>query len=284
MSINLQALIEASERSAQLYNSLLPKGQIELMSRMSRDAQKTLEPMNRLIQSDAFQSQFKEFNRASERLAAILEHSHALTLPAIQAMNDLYGVADEVSISIAPTQDVPEIKREELVTRAIYSEAKIQIRKKIPAIKEILPLSLPADTAWENVQARFVDPHTLFIEIPKHKVKITVDYKDMGMWDMRTGLPNAQWAVLRGLAQYEEITWKTPIADFSVKKQKQLLSSALSRYFNITDDPFMVYRDEKAYRLKMVLFPDSDSPLAKDEFDDDPMGTKEYLDDMMSGI
>lgn len=284
MSINLQALIEIAERSVQLHNSLIPKAQLEHMSRMAHEVQKTMGPINSLIQSDAFQLQFKEFNRASERLATILEHSHALTLPAIQAMNDLYGTADKVSVSIAPAQNVPEEKREELITRAIYSEAKIQIRKKIPAIKEILPLSLPADTAWENVQARFVDPHTLFIEIPKHKVKITVDYKDMGMWDMRTGLPNAQWAVLRGLAQYGEITWKTPIADFSVKKQKQLLSSALSRYFNITDDPFMVYRDEKAYRLKMVLFPDSDSPLAKDEFDDDPMGTKEYLDDMMSGI
>lgn len=255
------------------------------MSLIAHDVQEKLGPTNRLIQSEAFQSQLKEFNRASERLATILEHSHALTLPAIQAMNDLYGTANKVSVSIAPTQNVPEEKREELITRTIYSEAKIQIRKKIPAIKEILPLSLPTDTTWENVQARFVDPHTLFIEIPKHKVKITVDYKDMGMWDMRSDLPNAQWAVLRGLAQYGgEITWKTPIANHSVKKQKQLLSSALKRYFGINDDPFMVYRDEKAYRLKMVLFPDSDSPLAKDEFDDDPMGTKEYLDDVMSGI
>lgn len=285
MSINLQALIEIAERSAQIHNSLIPKDQLEHMARITHDVQKTLGPiMTHIVQSEAFQLQLKEFNRASKRLSTILEDSHVLNLPAIQAMNDLYGTADKVSESIAPTQDVPETKRAELITRQIYSEAKIKIRSGIPSIKEILPLSLPANTAWENVQARFVDPHTLFIEIPKHKIKITVDYKDMGMWDMRSGLPNAQWAILRGLAQYGgEITWKTPIANFSVKKQKQLLSNALKRYFNIDGDPFMVYRDEKAYRLKMVLFPDSDSPLSKDEFDDDPMGTKEYLADMMSG-
>lgn len=279
MSINLQALIEIAERSIQIHNSLIPKDQLEHMSRVAHDIQKTLGPMNRLIQSEAFQFQLKEFDRASKRLSTILEDSHVLNLPAIQAMNDLYGTADKVSESIAPTQDVPETKRAELITRQIYSEAKIKIRSGIPSIKEILPLSLPANTAWENVQARFVDPHTLFIEIPKHKVKITVDYKDMGMWDMRSGLPNAQWTVLRGIAQYGGITWKTPVANLGVKKQKQLLSTALKRYFNFEDDPFMVYRKEKAYRLKMVLIPDNDSPLVVDEFEDDTLGVKEYLDE-----
>jgi hypothetical protein len=192
-------------------------------------------------------------------------------------MERLYGAVDTASIAIAPSYAVPETKREEVITRSIFAETKFQIRRKIPAVKEILPLALPADTMWESVQARFVDPQTLFIEIPKLKVKITADYHDMGMWDGRTKLPDTKWMMLRGLAKYNgEISWETPIANDNLKKCKQLLADALKRYFNIDGDPFMLYQKEKAYRLKMILFPDE--PMTSQN--KDVLGIEEYFDSM----
>ena len=91
-------------------------------------------------------------------------------------MEELYGAINTASVAIAPSYAVPDTKREEVITRPIFAATKLQIRRNIPAIKEILPLALPADTTWESVQARFIDAQTLFIEIPKHKIKIVVDY------------------------------------------------------------------------------------------------------------
>jgi hypothetical protein len=96
----------------------------------------------------------------------------------------------------------------------------------------------------------------------------------MGMEDMRSHLPNAQWKVLQALARYNDgISWKTPVASPSIKKNKQLLAEALKRFFNIEDDPFFLYKRAKSYRLKMRLIPD-EVPQEKDCF-----GVREYFDD-----
>lgn len=280
----MRAMMESVERSVQTYNSLFPKEELERIAKMTQEAAKSIEPVMRMMQDPAFQRHLEEINLAASRVSDIIEKQHALTLPAIQAMEELYGVVDETSTDIAPAYAIPEEIREALVTRPIFSETKLQIRSGIPSVKEILPLKLPDSTTWEHIQVRFVDPRTVFIEIHKLGVKLTVDYNDMGMCDLRSHRPNAQWLIFHGLAQYGgEITWQTPIAGDGVKKQKQLLSTALKRYFGITDDPFGIYREEKAYRLKMALIPDAESPTKKRAPDDD-RGVTEYLEDTMTSV
>lgn len=281
----MRAIIESAERSVKFYNSFFPKEELERMAKMTNDAAKAAEPFVRMMQDPSFQRHLEQINRVASQVSKIVEKQHALTLPAIRAMEELYGVVNVASADIAPTYAIPEEKREAVITRPIFSQTKIQIRSGIPSVKEILPLKLPDDTTWDQVQARFVNPHTLFIEITRLEAKITADYKEMGMWDKRSGQPNAQWSVLRGLAQYGgEISWTTPIANDSIKKQKQLLSAALKRYFGIKDDPFGIYRDEKAYRLKMRLIPDADTSSKKIKHPDDPLGIQEHLNDMMTDV
>jgi len=254
MRINLQDIIASTERSVRMYNSLLPKAELERISQMSKTVAKNMEPVIQMMQSPAFQGRMQEINRIAERIRKAVEHTHALTLPVLREMEELYGTIDKVSEEIAPTYSVPEVKRERIITRPIYSETKLQIRRGIPSVKEMIPLRLPKNTCWEDIQLRFVDPHTVFIKITKHDVKITLDYKDMCMQDLRSDSPNAQWIFLRGLADYNnEITWKTPIASVSLKKQKQLLADCLKKYFGIDSDPFQRYHNEKSYRLKLFL-------------------------------
>jgi hypothetical protein len=284
MSIDMRAVIKSAERSMEFYNSLFPKEGRERMAKMANDAAKAVEPYTRMMQDPSFQRHLKEINRVAIQVSEILEKQHALTLPAIRAMEELYGVVNEASTDIAPKYAIAEEKREAVITRPIFSVTKLQIRSGIPSVKEILPLQLPTGTTWDDIQARFVDPHNLFIEIPQHKAKLTVDYKEMGMWDKRSGRPNAQWIVLRELARYDgEISWTTPIANDSVKKQKQLLSAALKRYFGIKDDPFGIYRDEKAYRLKMRLIPDADI-ISEKNLHHDRIGVGGYLDETMTSV
>lgn len=280
MSINIQALIESAERTARIYNNILPPAELKRMAQMATEAARAAEPVLRMMRDPHFRRQMEEIRRMAERIRPMLEQSHALTLPAIRAMNELYGVVDETAEAIAPTYDIPEEKREAVVTRPLFSATKTQIRKGIPSVKEILPLALPLETKWEDVQMRFVDPHNLFIEIPRYKdAKITASYHDMGMWDGRSKQPNAQWTVLRGLAQYSGmIDWETPIASPKIKKQKQLLAEALKQYFNIDGDPFMVYQKEKAYRLKLTLIPDADA-VKREQSE-----TESYFDEIAPSI
>lgn len=281
----MRSIIESAERSVQFYNSHFPKEERERIAKMTNDAAKAAEPIMRMMQDPTFQQHLEQIDRVARKVSEIVEKQHALTLPAIRAMEELYGVIDVASTDIAPTYAIPEEKREAVITRQIFSQTKIQIRGGIPSVKEILPLKLPDKTTWGDVQARFVDPHTLFIEIPRHEVKLTVDYKEMGMWDKRSGRPNAQWLVFRELAKYEgEISWSTPIADNDIKKQKQLLSAALKRYFGINDDPFGIYRKERAYRLKMRLIPDLDASPTRDGRSDDHLGIREYLNHTMTDV
>jgi hypothetical protein len=249
-----------------MYNSLLPKAELERILEMNETVTKSFKPVIQMMQNPTFQAQMQEINRIAENIRKSVEQSRAFTLPIIRQMEELYGTIDKVSEEIAPAYSIPESKREEVITRSIYSETKLIIKKGIPSLREIIPLSLPKSTQWEDVQVRFHDPHTVFIKIPKYEAKITADYKDMGMEDLRSHLPNAQWKVLQALARYKDgISWKTPVASPTIKKNKQLLAEALKRYFNIDDDPFFLYKKEKTYRLKMRLIPD-EVPQEKDQF------------------
>ena len=253
---NLRNTIEGAEQALAHYNSLIPRESLLRAAETMRAATRAMEPSLKILQDPAFQRQLMEIGNAMTLVADEVRKHHALTLPAIQTLERLYGTVDTAAVKISETESVPEEKREELITRPFFSDVKQQIRRSIPSVKEILPLALPKETQWEDIEIRFIDSQTIFIQIPRLNAKITVDYTDMGMWDARSKRPNAQWTIFQNLAKYGgEISWKTPVAGHSIKKQKQLLSEALRRYFNIESDPFLLYQKEKAYRLKLTLIP-----------------------------
>ncbi len=267
MDINLKEFLAGLDRSKKLYESMFPKEELEIHENMRKEALRSMEPVLNMIKDANFQFKLQRMNVVANQVKDALESVKVLDIPMLHAMENLYSAVDQTSLVIAKAYSVPEEKREEIITRPLYSDAKLQIRKGTTSFKEILPLKLPSDTGWGDVRVTFVDRHNVFIEILKHKIKITVDYNDMGMYDARTKNPNAQWTIFYNFAEYGgEISWTTPVASDSIKKNKQLLSKALKLYFNIEGDPFMVYQKEKAYKLKMTVIPNEKS--SKNEISD----------------
>jgi hypothetical protein len=55
-----------------------------------------------------------------------------------------------------------------------------------------------------------------------------------------------------------QVSWENSEAADNIKKKKQLLSDTLKTFFQIDDDPFHPYKDEKAYRTKFTLKAEGD--------------------------
>ena len=280
MSLNLRVIAEEAARSVAQYNALLKNsGALETMRRVAEEQQRIVEqmaPILRTIDTPSFRATMQQMQRAAEEVSRTLSATGVFDMPAIRAVEELYEAADAVAVEVAKEERVPEEKREAVITRPLFRETTLQIRRGLPSVREIRPLELPADAAWEMVQAEFHDDQHMVIEIPKYGIKkFVVGYEDMGMQDKRNGRPNAQWAILRNLAKYDgEISWTTPVASPQVKKQKQLLSKALRDFFQIDGDPFGVYQREKAYRLKMLLFADRTADIGEKKSE-----AQEYFDD-----
>lgn len=152
-----------------------------------------------------------------------------------------------------------------------------------PKSKKIQLRKLPADTKWHDVEINFVDEQEVIVRA-KNKTWHTT-YEEMGFQDERKKLPNKQWMLLRLLASKNgELSWSNN-QNLSqqwveaVKKQKQLLGEALKAYFQIDDDPFYPYKQEKSYKIKAVLVPERDlasRPNERDVYEED-LGIGEFF-------
>lgn len=138
-------------------------------------------------------------------------------------------------------------------------------------------LKLPSNLHWEEIVIRFINGHEVIVKA-RNKTFQT-NYELMGFSDKRNMLPNKQWLFLEQLSKTGgEISWRNPQANSKGKKQKQLLSDKLKNYFEIQNDPFYTYRTEKAYKIKLTLYPvlDYDKKDGFSESEDDNLGIKEY--------
>jgi len=242
----LEQIQKEAERQSLLIQQIIPPETIKMLNKVAEDAYKATAPLRAVLENPSFQQQMKTMQELSEKLSEIYARPR-ITITDFETFNTLEEVASEVAVEV--TKKPEEIQ---IATRQIVSSTKTEVKKG----RQITPLSLPASIHWEDVRVTFVDSETVFIEFPAIDQKITVDYTDMGMWDGRNNKPNAQWFVWRTLAEsHGRIDWGSPQASDNLKKQKQLLSQALSKYFNIKGDPFQVYREVKAYELKMTMVP-----------------------------
>lgn len=79
----------------------------------------------------------------------------------------------------------------------------------------------------------------------------------MGFEDTKRRLPNQQWEFLKNLSVNNgEVSWSDSEASLKLKKRKQLLAQALKICFGINEDPFLPYKQEKAYKIKINLIPE----------------------------
>ena len=145
--------------------------------------------------------------------------------------------------------------------------------------RHITPLLLPPETKWESITIKFKDGHDVDILVPGRNEVIRSSYTEMGFQDLKKRRPNFQWRLLIGLANNDrKMSWDDPDANDNIKKQKQLLSEKLRRYFTLTEDPFYLYRKEKMYEIKLNLLSESEQYEETVEKTDDKLDIKEYLD------
>lgn len=120
-------------------------------------------------------------------------------------------------------------------------------------------LKLPPESKWENITIQFFNGDEVLIkcgDLTRH-----TNYEEMGFLDKRTksttNKPNRQWKFLKGLSETKgEISWRSSKATLKGKKQKQLLSERLKKYFGIDSDPFYSYKNERAYKIRLTLIPE----------------------------
>ena len=125
-------------------------------------------------------------------------------------------------------------------------------------LKALLPIALPKETKWEHIVIKFKNGHDVLITLKNSEdFQYKANYKEMGFQDNKRLIPNVQWKLLELLSKHNgELSWKNQDALLVMKKRKQLLSEQLQDYFQLKEDPFEVYRREKAYRLKLILLPE----------------------------
>ena len=126
----------------------------------------------------------------------------------------------------------------------------------LPYKKQIFPLRLAPNTRWKDITIEFKDGHN--VHIKAKDLNVYVNYKDMGFEDSRSLRPNLQWKLLQLLAHLKgELSWDDPEANKKVKKTKQLLADTLKVYFQIEEDPFLLYKYQKTYKIKINLIPET---------------------------
>jgi len=143
---------------------------------------------------------------------------------------------------------------------------KIEITK-MPTVKTYIekqqtqfgefPYKIPSGTTWENIIFQFTSEDFVTISVAGHSHQ--TGYADMGFVDSRTGKPNFQWALLLVLSKNNGLLEPSSSdAKDKYKKQKQLLSERLKKYFSIEYDPFEPYK--RGYKIKMTITPPTIAP------------------------
>lgn len=124
---------------------------------------------------------------------------------------------------------------------------------------------------WEEVEIKFLNGHEVIIKNQANDKTSQTTYKEMGFKNKRTGLPNRQWELLCALASKNgRLSWENnqdlSIQDRdAIKKRKEILSKTLKQYFGLDKDPFLSYRKEKAYEIKISLIPEASDKLESEE-------------------
>lgn len=112
--------------------------------------------------------------------------------------------------------------------------------------------STPAGTTWEDVSIRFIDRHSVYIDVQG----VTGKYHctQMGMASKKNAKPTVQWALLETFAEgYGRIDWRNTNASRKNQKRKEKLAADLRRFFRIGDDPFVLEGDGWRARFAVTV-------------------------------
>ena len=96
----------------------------------------------------------------------------------------------------------------------------------------------PAGARWKDVRLRFVDAHTISVNVCGETRRY--DFKQMGMGRNRSSLPTVQWDLLYAFSMGKGvIDWDSPGASRKNDKRKDRLALHLRDFFRIEGEPFV---------------------------------------------
>lgn len=139
--------------------------------------------------------------------------------------------------------------------------------------KKIVLPKFPA-TPWRQISIRFITDQDVLITAPKKQ--LSSNYEALGFSNDKEKKPNTAWVLLSLIAKSGgEIKVPKPIPD-TLRQQKRQLADQLKLIFRNEQDPFEDPSEINAYRLKIKL------EVVGEEPSDDPLGSKEYLNETMT--
>lgn len=246
-----------------------PKDQKETEKRLE-DFKKMLQP-----QLESFEKMAKQIN---ERLASSgifeamkrAEEVYSRFLKSYQPeIRDVFISPRNYSRAFLTNEDIDTIS-EKTVEKIMEKFKEIKTTDQSTK-KKIIALNIPVNTKWENITVKIFNENNVTILIGNNKYE--TNYKKMGLEDNRKGCPNKQWwflellSVRGGVLSWEDFKRDNRISNLSLKdinkfkKTKQLLANSLKNCFQINEDPFCLYKKEKAYRIKINLIKELDREL-----------------------
>ncbi|HAU37996.1 MAG TPA: hypothetical protein DCX07_09810 [Phycisphaerales bacterium] len=110
----------------------------------------------------------------------------------------------------------------------------------------------PAGARWEHVSIRFIDRHSVYINVQG----VTGKYHcaQMGMARKNNAKPTVQWDLLEAFAEgHGRLDWRNSKASRKNQKRKENLAADLQRFFRIDGDPFALEGDGWRARFAVAI-------------------------------
>lgn len=258
----------------------LLKDALERVGRAQQVVKISLNPaLQRLVPSlKQLEEQIKNFNELYKAPKHSL--SEAIISPDLIKLEQRNQIISEIrnlrkSVEELQTKDAKKkqepirvITKDPLTIKQITNEKEIKgFEEKVflqkSKNKRIELRQFPKDLKWEEITMQFLNEHEVIIKAKNETYQTT--YEAMGFQDEKKKLPNKQWQFLLWLTVKKgEVSWDNNYnlslkQINSIKKQKQLLSEVLKAYFQIDEDPFYPYKQEKSYKIKINLMPETGS-------------------------
>ena len=113
----------------------------------------------------------------------------------------------------------------------------------------------PEEITWEDIKIQFRDNHTVTVWAGNEVHRYT--YGEMGMMSKKDKMPTKQWRWLLEFADSRgNINWNNKSSGHRLKKQKQLLSKRLRKFFQLKGDPIYWDKTAGAYCCRFQILPE----------------------------
>jgi|GEM_PF-2185717 len=175
---------------------------------------------------------------------------------------DLRATLQALPVSYVPIQEVVAVDRfcRPALLSPLHPAIRQFAREEIALSKIAGGFPLPTGIGWPDIHLHFLDSHT--ITCTAGASHLTFSYQEMGMKDIRTGAPDANWKLLLFLAENNGMlkpAWTGNQIASRDRQKKSRLAAILKQFFHQETDPFEFDCACSAYVARFRISPESNS-------------------------